>query len=331
MGKITLKELASQLGLSVASVSRALNDSHEISEETKVKVRKLASDLDYRPNIFASSLRNNRSKTLALIIPELSNNFFTQVLKGVEHVANSKGYHVMVYGSGENSEKELSILQHLTNGRVDGILLSTCTGNHQGDHFKQLQDNNIPVVFFDRVLDRSPYSKIVSNDFQSAYLATQHLISKACRKIMFLSAGNHFSNIKNRIKGFERALEEEGESFQGLILDFAGQHDQHQFLRNQLRAFQPDAIFSSVENLAIVTYDVCADLGINIPENLKVLSYSNNEIARHFNPSLTTIVQPAFEMGKNAAENLLRYLKYEKEKGQILVLDSELVVRRSSS
>lgn len=335
MKNITLKQLAMQLGLSVPTVSRALNDSYEISADTKKKVHALAKELNYHPNPFASSLRKHKSKTIALIIPEISNNFFSQIIKGVEIVSKDKGYHVIISGSNENYEKEESIIKHLVGGRVDGILLSASTETGNSKHLQEIIERNIPIILFDRVLEDLLVKSVVSNDYESSFNATQHLINKNCKKIAFLKVGNSLSNIGKRAKGYTDALiQNKNYNAEPLIVEMSNNEQENlNIIASLISKEKPDAIFASVEHLAISVYDVCKSLNIKIPEELKVLAYSNLDIARHLNPSLTTISQPAYEMGKYATELLLAQIEKKQDltEDNILVIDSELIIRDSTN
>lgn len=334
MENITLKQLASKLGLSVATVSRALNDSHEISIKTKKKVHALAKELNYHPNPFASSLRKHKSKTIALIIPEISNNFFSQIIKGVEMVSKDKGYHVIICGSNENYEKEESIITHLIGGRVDGILLSASSETGSAAHLKEIIDRNIPLILFDRVLKDLPVKSVVSNDYENSFNATKHLVEKNCKKIAFLKVGNNLSNIEKRAQGYCDALKEDNKyTNKELIVEMSNNDEEnHKILSSIISKEKPDAFFASVEHLAISVYDVCKLMNMKIPQDIKILTYSNLAIARHLNPSLTTISQPAFEMGQKAATLLLAQIENKPAftDDQILVIDSELIIREST-
>lgn len=333
MKNITLKELAKQLNLSVPTVSRALNDSYEISQETKDKVNALAQELNYRPNPFASSLRKNRSKTIALVIPEISSVFFSQITKGVEAVANNKGYHVIICCSDEKIDKETEIIQHLIDGRVDGVLLSTSAETTDGKHLESFVERKIPVVLFDRTIENMPFSSVTSNDYESSYAATVHLIENNCNSIGFLKFGKNLQNIEKRLKGYQQALTDYNlKPNNNLILTLEQDADENiekikRFILNK----KPDALFASVEHLAMATYDACKQIDLTIPNNLKLLAYSNLNIARHFSPPLTTIVQPAYEIGESSATLLLNLLKNKHlDEIEDLMIDSEISFRAST-
>src|SRR4026207_1336076 len=187
MNNVTLKKLADELNMSPSTVSRALRDSHEISQETKDRVKALAAELDFQPNPHASSLRKNKSRTIAVIIPEKQNNFFSQVLNGVEEVARQKGYHVLIYLTHEDHKRESDILHLLRNGRVEGVMISVSNTTKNFEHLADCQKSDLPLLFFDRVCESMEAPCIITDDAAAAFKATEHLLKAGCRKIAFIS------------------------------------------------------------------------------------------------------------------------------------------------
>jgi LacI family transcriptional regulator len=315
MKNVTLKEIADILGVSVSTVSRALTDSYEINVETKKRVKQLAKDLNYHPNPFAASLRKHVSKTIALIIPEISNNFFTRVIKGVEAVCQENDYYVLIYQTDEDYQKELRIINHLIGGRVDGVLISVCSETEDVAHLNEILARDIKLVMFDRVLEEIETTKITSNDYESALEGTKLLLSKGSRKILFLKAGSHLTTMQKRENAYVDALKSYGLTPDlSLIKTFSPSQELD---LNELKTFildkKPDAIFCTVEKLAIACYDICKELALNIPKDIKIITFSSLEVARHLNPSLTTIAQPAFEIGKTAASLLIKEIESKTE------------------
>jgi LacI family transcriptional regulator len=335
MNKVTIKVLARQLGLSVSTISKAIRDSHEISADTKLRVNELVEKLNYVPNPYASSLRKHNSKTIGVVIPEVVDSFFAQAINGIESVAGDKGYHVLIYLSHENFERERTILKDFESGRVDGVLMSVSRETTRGDHIKELMNKGVPLVFFDRVFEEIDTARITTNDLESAYLATTHLLSKGCRQVLFLSFSNSLSISNNRLMGYKRALMEQGMDVNEkniLSLNNDPKTD-CLLLKKKLRSSKrADGILASVEKLAITCYQACADLHLSIPGDIQVISFSNLETAAFLDPPLTTIAQPAFEIGKTAASILVKALgrkKTELQKDE-LVIPSKLVIRRST-
>jgi len=333
MDKVNIKRLALELNLSAATVSRALRDSYEISAKTKEKVWELAKKLNYQPNSSASSLRSQKSKTLAVILPEVVNNFFSQAINGIEEIARARDYHVLVYQTHENSELERSFTQRLVNGRVDGILISAASETANNEHFKELI-KEIPVVFFDRGYEDIDAVKITTDDYESTYSATEHLIEIGCKKIGYLMALNNLYTGQKRFNGYRDALQANNIAIDEDLLVNSTQHTQndYQLIKNMISSHRPDGILSSIEDLALPCYYICRELGLKIPQDLKIISFSNLKTAPLLNPSLTTITQPAFEIGKEAATILFKILdKKYFEPNETRVLKSVLIKRESTS
>lgn len=336
MNQVNLKRLAKELNLAVSTVSRALSDSYDISEETKKKVLALAKKLNYQPNPFARSLRNRSSKTIAVILPEITNNYFSVAINGIEEIAQANNYHVLIYITHENLQKEAEIVKLLLNGRVDGIIMSLSGGSEDTGHLKELQESKVPVVFFDRVPDTIETLKVTTNNFESGYLATSHLISKGSQRIAYLTYSGDLSIEQQRMKGYLESVANRGlphtedliircntnleESYQKIKALFSTEN-------------RPDGVFASVESLAILAYEVCSELRLKIPEDIKIVGFSNLRTASLLSPALTTITQPAFDMGQEAGKALFEALKkpHIKMENHTIVLRSSLVERRSTA
>ncbi len=332
MGAVNIKKLAFELNLSAATVSRALRDSHEISRETKIRVHEMAKKLNYEPNPFASSLRKQKSKTIAVIVPEIANNFFSLAINGIEEVARERDYHVLIYQTHESSEIETSFLMRLLSGRVDGILISLACENVDKEHLKKIS-SQLPVIFFDRVHDDIEGVKITTDDYESAYNAVQHLIENGCKKIGYLLALNTLSTGKNRLRGYLDALKDNAfPDDKELIMESGASSDENYALIKKLITEQkPDGILSSIEELAMPCYYACKELQLNIPNDLKLISFSNLAHAELLNPSLTTINQPAFEIGVEAAGILFKiFNKRWYEPNETIILKSNLIKREST-
>jgi LacI family transcriptional regulator len=330
-----LKKLAKELNLSFSTVSKALRDSHEISAATKQRVIEKAKEFNYQVNPLASSFRKQKSKTIALVIPEVVNDFFGPVINGIESIAHEKGYHVLVYMTHEDVEKEISIFKLLQNGRVDGIMLSMSEQTAEISHIKELKDKGIPLILFDRVTEHLHVNTVTTDNFTGGIRATEHLIEIGCKKIAFLSISKRASVSLGRMYGYMEALRKNELSVQEDMIICCDGNDNHN--RELVKALLnrengPDGIFASVESLAILAYEVCKELRLIIPENIKVNAFSNSYMAALLNPSLTAIVQPAYEMGKEAATMLINLV--EKRgfyfKNLNIEIVSELIVREST-
>ena len=335
MSKVNLKELSRELNVSISTVCKALRGSYEISTDTRKRVIEMAQKMGYSANPYAGSLRNHKSKTIALIAPELNNNFFIQAISGAESVAREKDYHLLIYTTRDDFELEASIINDLKNGRVDGVIMSLASTTDTYNHLNELIQSGVPIVFFDRICHEIETAKIITDDFASALKATEHLFQNGCRNIAFLSLSETLSIDNKRKQGYLEALTKHDIKISNTKVlkcsdDEGSNYKKIKQLLNSKK--KPDAIFASVEKLALTTYHVCKELKIKIPQQVKVLCFSNLRTASLLNPSLTTVTQPAFEMGKAAATILFKYLDKKRTliTNETIVLKSELVVRDST-
>jgi len=334
MESVNIKKLAQILNLSISAVSKALRDSHDISKETKEKVIALARELNYQPNPYASSLRKHKSKTIAVIIPEIANNYFALAINGIESIAQEKNYHVLIYLTHDDVKKEIALTKYLHGGRVDGVLISVSSTTTDYTHLHQLEENGLPIVFFDRVCESFNTVKVTTDDYESSYLATKHLIDQGCKKPAHLAMSENISIGKKRMKGYIQALTDNGLPVDESLIIKCVNDDKQDFemIKELLLKQKPDGIFAAVEQYALGVYGVCRQLNLAIPKDVKVICFSNLKTASFLNPSLTTITQPAFEIGKEAAAILFKALdkKSFQLKDENIVLKSMLVQREST-
>jgi LacI family transcriptional regulator len=334
MPAVTLKMIAKELSLSVATVSKALANSYEISEGTKNVVLEAARNMGYIANPYASSLRKRRSKTVAVVIPEIADSFFAKVINGIEEVALFYGYHVLIYMTHESLSREQAIMQDFRSGRVDGILMSVSEETDDVEHIKAVMDTNTPVVFFDRVREELPTTCVVTNDFESSYTATKHLISKNCQKIAFVGNSTNLAINRNRVSGYLSALKDHDMICDNVLICDKDPKSDYRILSSLFEnSEKPDGIILSVEKLIPLLYQVCQDLNIKIPDQLKVLTFTNFAMAKFLNPPLTTINQPAYDIGKVAAQTLFKKLARSSHisEAESIVLPSEIIFRESSN
>jgi len=334
MSQITIIDLAKQLGLSKSTVSRAFRDNNDINPKTKARILKKAEELGFAPNLYASSLKGNRSATIAIIIPEFGNNFFSQVIKGIELAARTRNFHTLIYVTDSNVQNEASIVRSLANGRVDGVLISASGEGKDHSHLQLLTDHDIPIVFFDRTYDDFNSYYVTGNDFESSRAATQHLIDNGCRTIAYAVINQNVSIGKIRMDGYKKALEENGIPFdQDLVLDTDNDPSVNSAeIKALLKTRKPDGIFAAVERLAISTLRVALEENIRVPEDLKLICFSCLDISDLIQPSLSVVKQPAFEMGKEAAnflfETIAKPIKLDSQ--HITLLPSLLNFQNSS-
>lgn len=334
MSNITIIELAERLGLSKSTVSRAFRDGNDINPNTKARILKMADELGFSPNMYASNLRANKSSTIAIIIPEFGNKFFSQAIKGIELVARSKNYHTLIYVTDHRVDKEASIIRSLINGRVDGVIMSASGEGHDHSHLQVLKDNNIPVVFFDRTYDDVNTSYVTGNDFEASFAATEHLIENDCRRIAYLVINQNVSIGKVRMAGYQAALEKYKIPFDtNLVLDTVNESEGNmEDIKNLYKIQKPDGLFASVERLAISAMRVAKDQGINIPSELKLICFSCLDIADLLEPGLSVVKQPAYEMGKTATEYLCQLIAkpISFSNQEVTYLESSLIFQKSS-
>lgn len=338
METITIKDIARALNLSTSTVSRALRDSYEINPETKKTVLEYAMKMHYRPNPIALSLKENRSRSIGVIVPEIANNFFAQVINGIEEVAYNSGYHVVIFQSHESREREEINLDHLVSRKVDGILTSVSTFSQDISHFSSLAERGLPIVFIDRVPEEEKTFKVVANNYKGSYDATRHLLEYGSRKIAHITSPRHLSITRERLNGYKEALAEFGIEFNEKYVKYC----EHGGMKTEeiLEAAQelidmedrPDAIFAASDRITTGTMAVIHDNNLRIPEDIALVGFTNIAVAELLNPPLTTIVQPAVEMGQTAMQLLVDMIENPKKEFDfgLRKLDTTLVVRRSS-
>lgn len=337
--QVTLSDLAKTLGISTATVSRALKDYPDISPATKKRVVELAEKLKYRPNSLAASLRKQETHMIGVIIPEVVNHFFSAVIKGIMAVAYETNYRVILSQSDESYEKETSAAQALFDTRVDGLLASLAHGTDNYDHFLNFLEHGKPVVLFDKVTDRLPQvSKVVVNDYQGAYAATQHLIRQGCRHIAHYRGPMSASTSQNRYKGYLRALiDHEVPIDESLILDTVDiTHEEGYHFTQYLMTRQqpPDAIFTINDAVAIGAMVALKEQNRRIPQDVAVCGFSDWRMSSIVDPPLSSVAQPAYEMGQQAMRLMIKQINASKEnipmQAETIVLPTHLKVRRSS-
>lgn len=333
--QITIKDIALKLGLSTSTVSRALKDHPDISPKTRTAVKELAGLLGYRPNRIALNLRNNSTRTLGLIIPEIEHYFFSAIINGIEEIAYKNDYSVMVFQSNESYKREVINTQAVLTNRVDGVLVSFSKETNDFSHFQKLIENEIPIVFFDRVIDSLPADQVVADDYQGAFLAVNHLIEKGCKRIAHFAAPQNLQIGKSRLSGYHDALLKHNIPFDHnlvLLADTfeAARKAAHDILR---KPNAPDGFFAVNDMSAIAIIKAAKELGKKIPEEVKVVGFENSKSAALSEPELTTVDQFGFELGREACLMLLKRLKDKNQESFTptrKIIKTKLVVRSSS-
>jgi len=336
--KITLKDIANELSVSTSTVSKALNDSNEISEELRERIKAFANFYNYRPNSLALKLRNNKTMIIGVVIPEIVHHFFSEIISGVEKFANGKDYNVMICLSNESYQKEKLNIEMLANGSVDGLLVSIAKetleiGNF--NHFKNLEDYNIPLVLFDRVSDDIHCDKVIVDDAGGAYKATKHLIEIGCKRIAIITTPDFVTVGALRTKGYKKALKEKGRSIdESLIIKVNEKFDikkQIEGLINQSKL--PDGILAVNEIYAAIAMKIAKEKELRIPEDIAFIGFTDGLISEFSTPSLSTVAQHGFMMGEQAAELLLDRIQQKNlDEGsfQRKVISTDLRIRKST-
>lgn len=308
--KITLKKIAKEFGVSISTVSKALKDSHEISLEVKERIQAFAKYYHYKPNSLALNLRNQKTKTIGVIIPEIVHHFFTRVITGIEKLANDKGYNVMICLSNESYEKEVLNLDMLANGVVDGIIVSVAKETEEKDdyrHFSELINNGIPLVMFDRVVDKMNCNKVIADDKGGAFLATEQLFKNGCNRIALITTPDYVTVGHERKEGYIKAINDNNMAInENHIIEI----DEKLSIEEQLLVlFQgdsiPDGIFAVNEIYAATAMKVATNFGYHIPDDIEVIGFTNGLISEFTTPSMTTVAQHGRTMGQKALELLL--------------------------
>jgi LacI family transcriptional regulator len=337
--QVTIKDIARELGISPSTVSRALKDHPDISVETKKAVNELAERLNYQPNVVALSLRQSKTNTIGVIIPEIVHFFFSTIISGIEDVAYRAGYNVIVTQSNESLNREMSDMKALFNSRVDGMLMSISRETTNFDHIESTLAKGVPMVFFDRVYDTPTSSKVIVDDFAGAKEATLHLIEQGYKRIAHLEGPPNLEISLQRLKGYEEALRESNHPYlEELVVTCPyGSIEEGRRATEELLRLKnpPDAIFASNDPAAMGAMQAIKEKGLKIPDNVAVVGFSNWFFSAMMDPPLTSVDQPGFEMGQEAAKLLIRQIeKKNKDEGELMpetkILKTRLIVRASS-
>lgn len=336
MKKLTIKDIAKKFNVSISTVSKALNDSYEISETTKEKIQKYAKENNYKPNFNALSLKNRSTKTIGVILPTMLNYFFAQVFKGIEKTALKEGYKVITCISNQSFDKEAEIIEMLSNGSIDGFLLSMAKEtelSNNFDHFRECIDNETPIVMFDRVAQSISCDKVITDDSEGAANTVEFLYKKGHKKIAFVSTISDLQIGKQRLEGYKKGLEKMGLPFnENLVLNVL-ERDYKKYkdiVRPFINANDIDAVITTGESVAISVMKAVKKSGKKIPKDVAVIAFSNGILARHSSPKMTTISQHGELMGETAAQILIDKLEKKNTETVTKVIKTDLVIRDST-
>lgn len=333
---VTIKDIAKALNFSTSTVSRALRGSYEISEETKKKVTEYAEKINYRPNPIALSLKERRSRAIGVVVSEIANDFFSQAIDGIESIAYNCGYHVIITQSHESEEREKANVMHHTSRSVDGLLISLSSGTVDLSYLKELNNKGLPIVFFDRITDEIETHKVTANNSIGAFQATEHLIRQGFKNIAHLTSSPYLSITKERMDGYKKALEKHHIPFNenlikhcnhgGMIAD-----EVEEALVSLFKSkTPPDAVFTTGGRITTVCFKILKTM--KPIKDIGFVGFTNNKVADLFDPPMTVVTQPAFEIGEEATRLLLQMIESKRPVVDFkkIVLDTELIIRESS-
>ncbi len=335
-GKATIHDIAEKLKVTASTVSRALNNNPRISDATKKKVLKAAKELNYQPNNIASALRSGRSKLIGVIVPTANRNFFSSVIRGIEEIANSLNYKVVISQSYDDYEKEMQTVEALLNAQVDGVIASIGKTTLQVDHFKQILRKGIPLVLFDRVTNELDVSQVVIDDYYGAFQATEHLIEEGCKRIVHFSNSQNINIYKERKRGYEDALLKHGITVDPELIRFSKLQleDGRASMQEVIDSNIPfDAVFSASDYSIMGAMQVLKENGYKLPDDVKLVGFGDEPFTSFTEPTLTTVNQKSIPMGRITAETFFEILN-EKDKINSIpkktILKPELIIRNSS-
>lgn len=337
--QVTLADLAHELGISTATVSRALKDYPDISPATKKRVLELANKWNYRPNTIAAGLRKRESKIIGVIIPSIVNHFFASVIKGIMQVAYEADYKVMLCQTDESFEKEVADTRALFDSRVDGLLVSLAHETESYDHFKPFFDSNVPVVFFDKVpATLDDVSRVVVDDYKGAFLAVEHMIQQGCKKIAHFRGPQSAYTSRNRYAGYMDAIKKHGLPVdESLVIDCTHITIQEgQTFAKEVMAQHPDCdgIFTITDSVGIGAMIALKEMNYRIPKDVALVGFSDWEISKVVDPPLSSVSQPSLQMGRQAASILLEEIIASRDEieyaNKNVMLDTKLQIRASS-
>ncbi|MEP2056638.1 MAG: LacI family DNA-binding transcriptional regulator [Maribacter litoralis] len=335
--KITLKDIAKELDVSISTVSKALKNSKEISKETKDKIKAFAKFYNYRPNNIALSLKNKRTKNIGVVIPDIVHHFFTTVFRGIEKYANEMGYNVIVCISDESFDKEVINMEMLANGSIDGFILSLSAETQKKNdftHLKELLDQGIPIVLFDRISAEIECDKVVLNDFEIAREAVSHFIATGSKKIALITTERYFNVSESRKEGYVAALKANKiEVDNRLILTLPHDRDNTNLITEFFQHNEIEAILCVNEMFAVQCMSIIQQLGYAVPEDISIIGFTDGILSRYSSPKLSTIAQHGEKMGELAAKlliNRMESVQMVEEPFKTEVINATLIKRGST-
>lgn len=330
---IRIKDIARVLNISTSTVSRALRDSHDISPYTRSQVLDVAYKLGYKKNIHAAALASGSTKNIGVVIPFITNYYFSTVISGIQETAYKNGYNIVLMLTNDSSKREKYLMENLAVSNWDGLLVSISADTSNSDYFYHLIQKGIPIVFFDRVPKNIESSKVLQNDYSGALMATEHLISKGYRRIAHFAGNEHLSITQNRLNGYKAALKKHRIPLNPEWIFYSG-FSQQSGEDDMEKVFKlrdkPNAIFAVNDRRAVGAIIAIKRKGLNVGKDIGVIGFTNDPISTIIEPSLSTIEEPALEIGKQSCELLIKHIKNSSFSPQQIVLSGSLIERDST-
>ncbi|WP_439557141.1 LacI family DNA-binding transcriptional regulator [Dyadobacter sp.] len=330
----TIKDIARELNISVATVSRALRDTYDVSRETREQVLEVAKKLNYKPNLNALNLVKRHTRNIGVLIPTITNDYFSTVITGIQETANLHGYNLILYLTNDSAEIEERLIAELPFNHIDGLLVCISSQTRIHKYLQELSERGISVVFFDRVIAEAGFSKVMQDDYNGAFMAVEHLLSCGYRKIAHITGPSNLLLTQNRIKGYMSALRQFGIEYSKEVSSgFSrqdGQSDTDRLFSQT--ADRPDAIFAANDRKAIGAILELRRRGIAVGAEVGVIGFTNDSMGEIISPTLSTIAEPAFKIGQSSCELIINQLvsKSETKSVKEILLPCHLIVREST-
>ncbi|MFW5657192.1 MAG: LacI family DNA-binding transcriptional regulator [Bacteroidota bacterium] len=333
--RISLRNLAEKLNLSISTVSRALRGVGEVNPSTRQRVLELARQLNYHPNPLALGLLHNQTQTIGVILPEIENYYYSTILRGIDSIASSAGYRIITMYSNDFHEREVQAIEELMQSLVDGILLCPAQDSTDYLHLQRLINDNFPVVLFERSIPELTISQVVTNNYQASYELADHLIERGCRRIAFITSLEPLSAGNERYKGYLSALKKHNLQFNRELIIHGNLNisTSIEATKNLLQLNPiPDAIIGNSDTVAMASMKVIKEAGLIIPDDIALAGFSDDPFSSFLEPSLTSVSQPAYLIGMRSMELLLKKIKATDESisPHIVTFESALVCREST-
>lgn len=329
----TIKDIAHALNISVSTVSRALRDTYDVNAETRNLVLAKAAELNYKPNFNATGLVRNSTHNLGVIMPGITNYYFSTVFTGIQEVAYEHGYNIILYVTNDSPERELNMVRNLSFSSLDGVLVSLSSQSDACQHFQEIIDDGVPVVFFDRVTEHINTSRVMQDDYNGAFEATTHLLQNGYRHIAHISGPRGLALTERRLQGYLDALKKHGIAVKPEWIIHSGftQESGEQDLAQLLAMpHRPDAVFAVNDRKAVGAIMALKQGQIAVGKEVGVVGFTNDPISAIISPSLTTVAEPAYDIGRICCQLLLKHIQKKHFVAEEVVLPAKLIVREST-